>query len=101
MRGTKHASWVMMGLVTLAVGCQPETEPSTPSTGSPLASRAEALTPGSWTVHSPMVTRRAGHTATLLDLGGVLVTGGYNFYPTRSAELYERLHAAAHPGCPR
>ena len=53
MRGMKHGPWLMMGLVALTVGCQPEAEFSAPSTGSPQASRTGALTAGSWSSTLP------------------------------------------------
>jgi N-acetylneuraminic acid mutarotase len=42
---------------------------------------------GSWTTNSPMNNARHSHTATLLQNGKVLVTGGFN--PGNSAELFD------------
>jgi len=42
-----------------------------------------------WNATAPMNARRSGHTATLLPSGEVLVTGGGDFEPQASAELYD------------
>jgi hypothetical protein len=45
---------------------------------------------GAWTTTGGMLTARGGHTATLLDDGRVLVTGGFGIGDAlASAELYE------------
>ena len=47
--------------------------------------------PGTWSIDSPMNGARAGHTATLLPDGRVLVVGGYRDMDTAldTAELYD------------
>ena len=54
-------------------------------------SSAELYDPrtGSWTATSDMINGRAGHTATLLHDGNVLVAGSFNFGVLGSAELYD------------
>jgi hypothetical protein len=50
-------------------------------------------TPG-WHPASPMLTARAGHTATLLDDGRVLVLGGASGAAIHTAEIYDPLTGA-------
>src|SRR5260370_13844661 len=56
------------------------------------AVHANALTPGTFIATGTMTTARAGHTATLLDNGKVLITGGTandGSSAVASAELYD------------
>ncbi len=72
---------------------------SSSNTGEYLAG-AELYDPttGTWTQADPMSSRRVEHTATLLNNGHVLVTGGQNdsvyppvAIPTATAELYDSV----------
>ena len=60
-----------------------------------IAVCANALTPGTFIATGSMTARRAAHTATRLNDGRVLVTGGYGSQggdvPLSSAELYDPL----------
>ncbi len=68
---------------------------STTSSGNQATASAEIYDPrtGTWTLAAPMAEPRAGHTATLLPRGQVLVAGGSkgggSFLPTASAEMYD------------
>jgi Kelch motif len=66
--------------------------------GQPLAT-AELYDPstGAFAAVGPMTTSRAGHTATLLPNGTVLITGGFTYSPqtgTNSAEIYDPAKAS-------
>ena len=54
-----------------------------------MRSAVQAQTTGRWRITGSMATARAGHTATLLPNGQVLVAGGLNSSALASAELYD------------
>src|SRR5260221_679233 len=70
----------------------PTPTPSPTHTPSPTVTPSPSPPPGPWKLTGSMHSNRAGHTATLLQSGQVLVTGGYtDFYASvalASAELY-------------
>ncbi len=77
-------------LITGGIGgpAQSEECPDVP----PFLASAEVIDPstGASTATGPLLTERAGHSATLLDDGRVFVAGGSNqFGSPRSAELYD------------
>jgi hypothetical protein len=54
-----------------------------------MAQPASVAAAGTWTATGSMAAARAGHPATLLSTGKVLVAGGSSFIPLASAELYD------------
>jgi hypothetical protein len=83
-----------------------------PDVGTQFLASAQVYDPvtGTWLAAAPMATARAGHTATLLPSGRVLVTGGETrdgatYRALGSAELYDPVtdtwSAAAAMGEPR
>ena len=95
--GTRHAA-------TLSVdGCAFDTSPVAPwgrAVTSPGSARCRmivawggveypALVDPAWTATGSMATARAGHTATLLGSGKVLVAAGWDGVVLTSAELYD------------
>ncbi|HYO65917.1 MAG TPA: kelch repeat-containing protein [Archangium sp.] len=73
---TNRWSLLLVGLASMAGGCQPEEPVQAP--GAALESQKAALTVGTWTLHeSSLLAHSGGHTATLLnDPGDVLVADG-------------------------
>jgi hypothetical protein len=66
----------------------PTTTPSPTNTSAPDTPTATPGGPNTWIATGSMTTGRAGHTATLLPNGKVLVTGGCG-YPCTTTELYD------------
>ena len=88
------ATLLLNGKVLIAGGMTS----TSPFDGQPLAT-AELYDPstGAFTAVGPMTTSRAGHTATLLPNGTVLITGGFTYSPqtgTNSAEIYDPAKAS-------
>ncbi len=83
MHKRNRLSWLMMGLVSLAVGCQPE-EPVEAPTAEVGTRTAAVNTLGAWSASASMSAPRSGHVATVAGAGQVLVVGGGG-----TAEVYD------------
>jgi hypothetical protein len=80
------------GLVLVAGGCQPAAACEADDAGALFTAELYDPSTGTWTPTGNMPSGRFGHTATLLDNGAVLVTGGYSTNSIRvlkSALLYD------------
>jgi hypothetical protein len=93
-----HTATLLASSQVLVLGGLTPTSPTTDAEGP--TSSAELYDPqaGTWAAAAPMLAARAGHTATLLLSGAVLVAGGGGIDPSvpMEAELYDPVAGTWH-----